>query len=388
MSCDACATTGSSRTDAATTDRAPRVPARVSPLGLSPRASPLLRCRMPLSVSRVRAAGSTHPRPHRRRAAERAVLDGMAADVGRGVARLTRPTSRWRTALLRRDAEELRGAVDEPRPDRVRAAQRLHRDRDRHGPRQRAVQSDPVGRHLCTSASGVSPPASRREQRPLRGARDADAAAVQSEPARADDAVRRLRHAAGGDRRRITTRAASEAFFIAGTNRAMFRFTLMNHLCMDMEQVHDTTRPPDRIRQDVTRSPGGDSRVFLNNCIGCHSGMDPMAQAFAYYNFDETSAGSSTRRARSSRSTSTTTTTFAGLRRRPTTTGTTTGGQGQNALLGWDPTLPGSGQRREVARSRSSRERAFARCQVQKVFRRRLLARAERCGRPRPGRRR
>lgn len=86
----------------------------------------------------------------------------------------------------------------------------------------------------------------------------------------------------------ITSRAASEAFFIDGTNRAMFRFTLLNHLCRDMEQVHDTTRPPDRIRQDVTRSPGGDSSVFMNNCIGCHSGMDPMAQAFAYYDFDET----------------------------------------------------------------------------------------------------
>ncbi len=56
-----------------------------------------------------------------------------------------------------------------------------------------------------------------------------------------------------------------------------------------MEQViHDTSRPPDRIRQDVSRSPGGDSRVFNNNCIGCHSVMDSMAQAFAYYDFDET----------------------------------------------------------------------------------------------------
>jgi hypothetical protein len=86
----------------------------------------------------------------------------------------------------------------------------------------------------------------------------------------------------------ITSRAAAEAFFIDGTNRAMFRFTLLNHLCHDMEQVHDTSRPPDRIRQDVTRSPGGDSALFLNNCVGCHSGMDPMAQAFAYYDFDET----------------------------------------------------------------------------------------------------
>ena len=85
----------------------------------------------------------------------------------------------------------------------------------------------------------------------------------------------------------MTSRAASEAFFIAGTNRAMFRFTLLNHMCNDMEQMHDTRIPPDRVRQDVSRSPGGDSRLFLNSCIGCHAGMDPMAGAFAYYNFDD-----------------------------------------------------------------------------------------------------
>jgi len=85
----------------------------------------------------------------------------------------------------------------------------------------------------------------------------------------------------------ITSRAASEAFFIAGTNRAMFRFTMVNHFCADMEQLHDPRLSPDRIRQDVSRSPGGDSRLFLNNCVGCHTGMDPMAQAFAYYNYND-----------------------------------------------------------------------------------------------------
>jgi len=85
----------------------------------------------------------------------------------------------------------------------------------------------------------------------------------------------------------ITSRAAAEAFFIAGTNRAMFRFTMVNHMCNDMEQLHDPKLPPDRIRQDVSRSPGGDSRLFLNNCVGCHTGMDPMAQAFAYYNYNQ-----------------------------------------------------------------------------------------------------
>lgn len=83
----------------------------------------------------------------------------------------------------------------------------------------------------------------------------------------------------------MTTRAAAKAFFVAGTNRAMLRFTLMNFLCNDMEQFRDTSRPTDRIRQDVTRSPGGDSRIYLNTCVSCHSGMDPLAQAFAYYNW-------------------------------------------------------------------------------------------------------
>jgi hypothetical protein len=83
----------------------------------------------------------------------------------------------------------------------------------------------------------------------------------------------------------MTTRAAAKAFFILGTNRAMFRFTMLNHLCHDLEQVQDTSRATDRIRQDISRSPGGDSRLFLNGCVGCHAGMDPLAQAFARYNF-------------------------------------------------------------------------------------------------------
>jgi hypothetical protein len=86
----------------------------------------------------------------------------------------------------------------------------------------------------------------------------------------------------------MTTRGAGSAFFINGTNRAMFRFTMLNHLCNDLQQVMDITRPPDRIRQDVARSPGGVSTLFLTNCVGCHSGMDPMAQAFAFYNFNNT----------------------------------------------------------------------------------------------------
>jgi len=86
----------------------------------------------------------------------------------------------------------------------------------------------------------------------------------------------------------ITSRAASRAYFIDGTNRAMFRFTMINHMCTDLEQLKDTTRVADRIRQDVSRSPGGDSRIFLNNCIGCHTGMDGLAGAYANYEWSYT----------------------------------------------------------------------------------------------------
>jgi hypothetical protein len=84
----------------------------------------------------------------------------------------------------------------------------------------------------------------------------------------------------------MTTRAAAKAFFSAGTNRAMFRFTLMNHLCTDLEPLKDVSRSSGKVRRDVSRSPGGDSRLYLNGCVGCHAGMDGMAGAFAKYEWD------------------------------------------------------------------------------------------------------
>jgi hypothetical protein len=92
----------------------------------------------------------------------------------------------------------------------------------------------------------------------------------------------------------MTTRAAGLSFYKDGTNRAVFRYTLMNFMCRDLEQVKDTSRVPDRIRQDVSRSPGGDSSLFLNGCIGCHSGMDPLAGAYAYYEWNANEQGDGT----------------------------------------------------------------------------------------------
>jgi len=85
----------------------------------------------------------------------------------------------------------------------------------------------------------------------------------------------------------MTTRAAAAAFFSAGTNRAMFRFTMMNHMCTDVDPLKDISRVPDRVRQDVSRSPGGDSRIYMFSCVGCHAGMDGLAGAFAHYEYNE-----------------------------------------------------------------------------------------------------
>jgi hypothetical protein len=166
----------------------------------------------------------------------------------------------------------------------------------------------------------------------------------------------------------ITTRAASEAFFIAGTNRAMFRFTLMNHLCMDMEQVQDTTIAPDRIRQDVSRSPGGDSRVFMNNCIGCHAGMDPLAQAFAYYTFDETAQRLVYTPGSVHPKYFNNDTTFPDGFVTPDDSWHNHWRQGQNALLGWSQSLAGQGTGAKSLGEELAGSTAFAQCQVQKVF--------------------
>ena len=172
----------------------------------------------------------------------------------------------------------------------------------------------------------------------------------------------------------ITSRAASEAFFIDGTNRAMFRFTMMNHMCRDMEQVHDTSLPPDRIRQDVSRSPGGDSRIFLNNCIGCHSGMDPFAQAFAYYDFDNGTADApgSMRLVYNSAAVHSkyfnNNTNFAPGFITTSDAWENRWRKGQNSLLGWSGSLPGSGNGAKSMGEELANSNAFAQCQVEKVF--------------------
>jgi Protein of unknown function (DUF1585) len=148
----------------------------------------------------------------------------------------------------------------------------------------------------------------------------------------------------------------------------MFRFTLMAHMCRDLEEVQDITRPNDRIRQDVSRSPGGDSRIYLNNCVGCHTGMDPMAQAFAYYDFDETQNRLVYNSTRVDPKYFNNNDTFKPGFITPDDSWDNYWRKGQNQILGWSSTSQGSGKGAKSMGQELASSDAFAHCQVEKVF--------------------
>lgn len=170
----------------------------------------------------------------------------------------------------------------------------------------------------------------------------------------------------------LTSRAAAKAFLVAGTNRALFRFTTLNFLCNDMEQLKDTTRPTDRIRQDVSRSPGGDSRIYMNACMGCHAGMDPMIEAYAYYNWsgeegsDDGHIEYTPGIVQEKYLINANNFPFGYI----TTDDRWTNywREGPNGWVGWDTTLPGEGHGARSMNQELAHSEAFAQCQVQKVF--------------------
>lgn len=183
----------------------------------------------------------------------------------------------------------------------------------------------------------------------------------------------------------MTTRAAAKAFFKDGTNRAMFRFTLINYLCTDLEGLKDTSRAPDRVRQDVSRSPGGDSRIFNNSCVGCHAGMDPLAQAFAYYNYqydvDNDPEGDNGRlqyltAAQQDPQTGTRVQQKYHINSNNFPFGFITENdnwsnywrEGLNHNLGWEHSLPASGSGAKSMGWELANSQQFAQCQVTKVF--------------------
>jgi hypothetical protein len=181
----------------------------------------------------------------------------------------------------------------------------------------------------------------------------------------------------------MTSQASGLAFFKEGTNRTPNRFFQMNFLCMDMEQLSDVTRPTTYIRQDVDRTPGEKAESFLTECAGCHSGLDALAGAFAYYDRIPVSSQP--------------------VKNEPTYTldryerlhyndakvmnkffvnhlnfpdGFVTEDdswrnvwrEGRNASLGWDESLPGQGKGAKSMGMELAHSYQFAHCQAQKAY--------------------
>lgn len=166
----------------------------------------------------------------------------------------------------------------------------------------------------------------------------------------------------------LTTAAGAGAYFVAGTNRAQFRFTMINYMCNDMQTLMDTSQPTDRIRQDVSRSPGGDSRIFLNNCVACHSGMDPMAQAFAFYNFDATQNQLVYTQGQTQAKYHINTTNFPQGFVTPDDSWSNRWRTGPNSVFGWSSSLPGSGNGAKSWGQEIAGSQQFAACKVQQVY--------------------
>jgi hypothetical protein len=168
----------------------------------------------------------------------------------------------------------------------------------------------------------------------------------------------------------ITTRAGAIQHFDAGTNRRGYSINIINQTCHAMETVTDTSLPSDRVRQDVAASPGGDSRVRLQNCLGCHSHQDPMAGAFAYYDYNETTgamvytAGTVQHKY------------FINSTNNPNGYVTTDDswesrirlGGADTAIFNFDPNLPGKGNGAASFGQEIAGSGAFATCQVTKAF--------------------
>jgi len=83
----------------------------------------------------------------------------------------------------------------------------------------------------------------------------------------------------------FTLRGYGSIYYDMGTNRSAVRFTFMNYICRDMEDLSDVSLPDVYVRRDVDRKPGGDPSKYRTECVGCHNGMDPQANAFAYFDW-------------------------------------------------------------------------------------------------------
>ena len=164
----------------------------------------------------------------------------------------------------------------------------------------------------------------------------------------------------------ITTRAFGEAYFTAGTNRRMTRFLFVNFLCHDFEELNDITVRDDRVRQDVERNPGNDSRTYRNQCVGCHAGQDALGGAWAFFNFTNGQGQYTLNNVQPKMLVNSAF--YPEGWRTVDDSWRNYWAQGQNAKLGWDPNVPITGNGARSLGLMLSKTRAFGECMASRSW--------------------
>jgi hypothetical protein len=85
----------------------------------------------------------------------------------------------------------------------------------------------------------------------------------------------------------LTSRGWMEAHASAGTNRRLVEFAFREFLCVPMEQWADSEAPDNFVGRDIDRFPAGDHNKYRTTCRSCHSVMDSLRGAYAYYDFSD-----------------------------------------------------------------------------------------------------
>jgi hypothetical protein len=85
----------------------------------------------------------------------------------------------------------------------------------------------------------------------------------------------------------LTSRAFLAAHANAGTNRRIIEYTFKIFQCAPIDTWASTSNPDDHVGREVGRFPISE---YNNKCKGCHTGMDGMRPATAYFDFAMTDA--------------------------------------------------------------------------------------------------
>lgn len=85
----------------------------------------------------------------------------------------------------------------------------------------------------------------------------------------------------------LTTRNFMETHVFQGTNRRVVEYAFKVFLCTPIDAWASTTNPDSHVGRDIGREP---VEEYNNKCKGCHTGMDALRPAAAYYDFNQISA--------------------------------------------------------------------------------------------------